>query len=154
LSALSLGTVLAVVLNMLFRIGVARTREAVLSPGTDNLDTISALMEEQGATWGMRKEVCSRVVDALHEFLVAMQLLGVTSPVKTRLRFDEIELTALLEYQGPALSVPDAAPAAEDLVTGKASVSQLSAYMLCQHADRVRVSKKDGTCHVHLHFDH
>lgn len=154
LSALSLGTVLAVVLNMLFRIGVARTREAVLSPGTDNLDTISALMEEQGATWGMRKEVCSRVVDALHEFLVAMQLLGVTSPVKTRLRFDEIELTALLEYQGPTLSVPESAPAAEDLLTGKASVSQLSTYMLCQHADRVRVSEKDGTCHVHLHFDH
>jgi NCS2 family nucleobase:cation symporter-2 len=154
LSALSLGTVLAVVLNMLFRIGVARTREAVLLPEAHNLDSISALMEEQGATWGMRKEVCGRVVDALHEFLVAMQLLGVTSPVKTRLRFDEIELTALLEYQGPALSIPEAAPAAEDLVTGKASVSQLSTYMLRQYADRIRVTEKDGTCHVHLHFDH
>jgi hypothetical protein len=57
-------------------------------------------MEEQGATWGMRKEVCTRVVDALHEFLVALQLLGVTSPVKTRLRFDEIKLTAFLGVSG------------------------------------------------------
>ena len=153
-SALSLGTVLAVVLNMLFRIGVARTREVVLSPEADNLDAISALMEEQGATWGMRKEVCSRVVDALHEFLVAMQLLGVTLPVKTRLRFDEIKLTALLEYQGPALSVSKAAPTAEDLMTGRASVSELSTYMLRQHADRIRVSEKDGVCRVHLQFDH
>jgi len=141
-------------LNMLFRVGVARSREAVLSPGEDNLDSISALMEEQGATWGMRKEVCGRVVDALHEFLVALQLLGVTSPVKTRLRFDEIKLTALLEYQGPALSVPDAPPTVEDLVTGKGGVSELSTYMLRQHADRVRVSEKDGACRVYLHFDH
>jgi NCS2 family nucleobase:cation symporter-2 len=154
LSALSLGTVLAVVLNMLFRIGVARTREAVLLPEANNLEAVSALMDEQGATWGMRKEVCSRVVHALHEFLVAIQLLGVTSPIKTRLRFDEIELTALLEYRGPALSVPEAAPSAEDLMNGKASVSELSMYMLCQHADRVRVSEKDGIRHVHLHFDH
>jgi NCS2 family nucleobase:cation symporter-2 len=153
-SALSLGTVLAVGLNMLFRIGVARTREAVLSPEAENLDSIPALMEEQGATWGMRKEVCSRVADALHEFFVALQLHGVTSPVKMRLRFDEIKLTALLEYQGPALSVPDAPPTVEDLVTGKAADSALSMYMLRQHTDGVRVSEKDGACRVHLHFDH
>jgi xanthine permease XanP len=153
-SALSLGTVLAVALNMLFRIGVARTHEAVLSPETDNLDTISAMMEEQGATWGMRKEACTQVVEALHEFLVAMQLLGVTSPVKARLRFDEIKLIAALEYQGPAMIIPNAPPTAEDLVSGKAGVSELSTYMLRQHADRVRVSEKDGACRVYLQFDH
>jgi NCS2 family nucleobase:cation symporter-2 len=153
-SALSLGTVMAVGLNMLFRIGVAHTREAVLSPGTDNFDTVSALMEEQGATWGMRKEVCIRVVDALHEFLVAMQLLGVSSQVKARLRFDEIKLSAMLEYEGPRLSIPEAAPTAQDLVSGKANVSELSSFMLRQHADRVRVSEKDGACRVYLHFEH
>jgi hypothetical protein len=26
--------------------------------------------------------------------------------------------------------------------------------MLRQYADRIRVTEKDGTCHVHLHFDH
>jgi NCS2 family nucleobase:cation symporter-2 len=153
-SALSLGTVLAVVLNMLFRIGVARTHEAVLSPETDNLDTISRMMEEQGATWGMRKEVCTKVVEALHEFLVSLQLLGVTAPVKARLRFDEIKLIAALEYQGPALTIADAPPSAEDLASGKAVISDLSSYMLRQHTDQVRVSQKDGVCRVYLHFDH
>jgi xanthine permease XanP len=153
-SALSLGTVLAVALNMLFRIGVARTHEAVFSPETENIDSISAMMEEQGATWGMRKEVCTRVVEALHESLVAVQLMGVSSPVKARLRFDEIKLIAALEYQGPAMVIPKAPPTAEDLVSGKAGVSELSAYMLRQHADHVRVSEKDGACRVYLHFDH
>ncbi len=153
-SALSLGTVLAVGLNMLFRIGVARTHETVISVEKDNLDTISAMMEEQGSTWGMRKEVCSRVVDALHEFLVGLQLLGVSAPVKTRLRFDELKLTAALEYQGPAITIPNAPPTAEDLVSGKANVSEISTYLLRQHAEHVRVSENDGTCRVYLHFDH
>jgi xanthine permease XanP len=153
-SALSLGTVLAVSLNMLFRLGVARTHEMVLSAGTDNVDTISAVMEEQGAAWGMRKEVCTRVVDALHEFLVALQLLGVTAPVKARLRFDELKLIAALEYHGPAIIIPKAPPTAEDLVNGKAGISELSTYMLRQHADHVRVSHNEGACRVYLHFDH
>jgi xanthine permease XanP len=153
-SALSLTTVLAVALNMLFRIGVERTREAVLSPETDNLDTISAIMEEQGAIWGMRKEVCSRVVDALQEFFVAVQGLGVKSPVTARLRFDEIKFVAALEYQGPVMALPHAPPMAEDLVSGKAGIHDLSGYLLRQHADHVRVSRKNGACRVYLHFDH
>ncbi|HEY6904681.1 MAG TPA: solute carrier family 23 protein [Candidatus Acidoferrales bacterium] len=153
-SALSLGTVLAVLLNMLFRIGVARTHDIVLQPGTDNVDTVSAMMEEQGATWGMRKEVCTRVAEALHEFLVALQLLGVTAPVKARLRFDELKLTAALVYAGPAMIIPKTPPTAEDLVSGRATVTELSTYMLRQHADRVRVSHDDGSCRVYLHFDH
>ncbi|MGI9101960.1 MAG: uracil-xanthine permease family protein [Terriglobales bacterium] len=152
-SALSLGTVLAVSLNMLFRIGVGRTREAVLSPETDNLDTVSALMEEQGATWGMRKEVCSRIVDALHEFLSAMQMLGVQSAVKAQLRYDEIKFVAALEYDGPEMRIPKAPPSAEDLVSGKANISELSSYMLRRHADHVRVIQRGPTCHVYLHFD-
>ncbi len=153
-SALSLGTILAVALNMLFRIGVARTHEAVISTETDNLDTLSRMMEQQGSTWGMRKEVCVRVVDALHEFLVALQMLGVTAPVKARLRFDELKLVAALEYQGPAMSIPETPPTAEDLMSGKANVSELSTYMLRQHAEHLRVSHNDGTCRVYLHFDH
>jgi len=82
-SALSLTTILAVGLNMLFRIGVARSYEAVLSPVADNFDTISAMMEERGAAWGMRREVCTRVVDALYEFLVAVAPAAFTCPSTT-----------------------------------------------------------------------
>ena len=126
----------------------------VLSPETDNIETISAMMEEQGATWGMRKEVCTKVVESLHEFLVALQLPGVTSPAKARLRFDEIKLIAALEYRGPAMVIPKAPPTAEDLVSGRAGLSELSSYMMRQHADNIRVSEKDGACCVYLHFDH
>ena len=138
----------------MFRIGVARTYDTVLNPGTDNIDSVSALMEEQGAAWGMRKEICVRVVEALHEFLVAMQMLGVSAPVKTRLRFDELKFIAALEYAGPDLVIPKAAPTAEDLVAGRATVSELSTYMLRQHTDHVRVSHDNGSCRVYLHFDH
>ncbi len=126
----------------------------MISTETDNLDTLSRMMEEQGTTWGMRKEVCGRVVDALHEFLVALQMLGVTAPLKARLRFDELKVVAALEYQGPAISVPEAPPTAEDLMSGSANVSELSTYMLRQHAEHVRVTDHDGACRVYLEFEH
>ncbi len=153
-SSLALTTVLVVALNMLFRIGVARTRHATLLPQSDGWESIFRLMDEQGAAWGMRKEVCSRVMDGLDECLAVVNALGVTSPVSLRLRFDEIKLVAVLEYQGPALPMPNAPPTADDLVNSKASMAELSAYMLRQHVDRIRIRRIEGGCRVFLYFEH
>jgi hypothetical protein len=30
----------------------------------------------------------------------------------------------------------------------------LSGYMICQYADRVKVTSQGGHCHVHLYFEH
>ena len=74
--------------------------------------------------------------------------------MKARLRFDEMRLVAALEYHGPAISIPSAPPTTENLVSGKASVTELSTFMLRQHADHVRVSHNGGACRVYLPFDH
>jgi len=153
-SSLSLSTVLVVALNLLMRIGIARERKLELSPAHDNLRTITVFMDEQGATWGMRKEVAARAAEAISECLLGIGHLGVTSPVVTSARFNELNLNVVLRYNGPALELPATPPAPEELVTEPAALGRLSGFLLQHAADRVTVSAVDGHCHVRLHFDH
>jgi NCS2 family nucleobase:cation symporter-2 len=153
-SALSLATVLVVALNLLFRIGVAKSRRLELSPGPDNLDTISRFMEEQGAEWGMQKEVVSRATDALYEFMTNANGLQLRSPVVAQICFDEFNLEIDLDYDGLPMNLPVAPPPADVLRNGEGAVALLSGYIIRQYADRVSVTRRNDHCRVHLHFDH
>ena len=76
-SSLSLATVLVVLLNLLFRIGVGRQATLSLVPGADSHDRISEFLERQGGAWGMRPEVVVRANDALHELVVSIGQVSV-----------------------------------------------------------------------------
>jgi NCS2 family nucleobase:cation symporter-2 len=153
-SELSLATVLVVALNLLFHIGVAKSQTILLSQQSDSLDTILSFMEEQGGTWGMRKDVEERAAEAIYESVVSLRGLQVTSPVSVRVRFDEFKLEVDLDYDGHAIQLPEAPPTAEELGNGEQGMAMLSGYIIRQHADRVNVSSTNGHCRVHLHFDH
>jgi NCS2 family nucleobase:cation symporter-2 len=154
-SALSLTTVLAVLLNLLFRIGVAKRRKFELVPGPDNRDTISRILEEQGAAWGMRKEVELRAVDALTEFMnSAQKRLHLTSPtVAVQVEFDEFKLEVDIDYDGLPVQLPEELPPFESLAD-EDGVALLSGYMIRRYADHVKVTSQAGHCRVHLHFEH
>jgi len=153
-SSLSLATVLVVALNLLFRLGVSKSQTIQLSPEGDNLDTILSFMEEQGGTWGMRKEVEARAAEAIYETMVCLRRTQVTSPATVRVRFDEFKLEDDVDYRGAPIQFPEAPPAVEELSKGEQALAMLSGYMIRQHADTVSVSNTNDHCHVHLHFDH
>ena len=154
-SALSLTTVLVVLLNLVFRIGVAKRRNIELVPGPDNRQTISRIMEEQGAAWGMRKEVELRAVDALTEFMNSAQMrLQLTSPaVAVQVEFDEFKLEVNIDYDGRPVNLPEELPPLEALAD-EGGIALLSGYMIRQFADRVKVTCQGGHCRVHLYFEH
>ncbi len=153
-SELSLATVLGVMLNLLFRIGVAKSQTIELSPESDNLDTILTFMEERGGSWGMRKEVEERAAEAIYETVVSVGALQVSSPVSVRVRFDEFKLEVDLAYDGRPIQLPEAPPTAEELSNGEQGLAMLSGYIIRQHADHVRVSSDNRRSRVHLQFDH
>ncbi len=153
-SSLSLATVLVVTLNLLFRLGVAQERALDIDPRADNLDTILNLMEQQGGAWGMRKEVASAAADAIYELVTSVSELGVISPLRLRLRFDEFKLEADLHYCGQPVQLPETPPSVDELAEGNGARAMLSGYLVRQYADHVHVSSADDHCHVHLLFEH
>ncbi len=102
----------------------------------------------------MRKEVALRATDAIYELMVSLKALSISSPARLRLRFDEFNLEADLDYDGAPIQLSEAPPSAEVLASGEGAVTLLSGYIIRQYADRASVSSVNNHCTVHLHFDH
>jgi len=154
-SSISLATILVVVLSLLFRLGVSKERSIVFHPGKETFDTIHNLMEEQGAAWGMRREVEQRAEHAIHEVISSvMSLNPFLRQMDITLEFDELKLSAAVEYAGVGPVLAETAPTPEQLATDE-GIAALSGFMIRGYADRVRVKSKGNTsCRIQLQFDH
>jgi xanthine permease XanP len=151
-SSLSLAAVLAVLLNLLFRIGVAKRERFVLTPGVDGSDSIFNFMERQGAAWGARREVIYRAVSAINELFEAVTSSGLAEgKVEMEVAFDEFNLEVEARYEGEPPVLPSVRPGDDDLLEEGAV---FSGFMIRRYADSVKVESKDGVCRVRLHFDH
>jgi xanthine permease XanP len=153
-SSTAVSTILVVLLNIVFRIGVKKRHTFEITADEHRLDKVSEFMEHQGSVWGMRREVISRATDAVYEFVANAGAFQVRSPhFLIQAVFDEFSLDVDIEYEGPPVDVPDQMPSLEDLANGR-GIAALSGYMIHQHADRVRVKQRSTQSILQLHFEH
>jgi len=154
-SSLSLATVCAIVLNLLFRIGIAKSQTIELEPGVDSSEKIFTFMEKQGSLWGARKEIIFRANSVLNEFLESVTELGLAKgKLRAEVSFDEFNLDMNITYKGSLMEFPEKKPTEEELMHDDSAFTRLSGFLMRSHADRVKSSIKDGQCIVQFHFDH
>jgi len=152
-SSTALATVLVVSLSLLFRVGIARRVSFEVVPGED-MEKIDSMLEEQGAAWGMRREVVISAVQAVHETVnSALAFNPGLERVQVSIEFDEFKLAADLEYEGVPIQLAESAPSLESLVTSE-GVALLSTFMIRKFADHVRIKTHKGACRIELTFDH
>jgi xanthine permease XanP len=155
-SSLALGTVLVVVLNLLFQIGTSKRKTFEIDPagglGGDN--DVRRIMEALGATWGMRPEVATRAANCLHELMIYFGHIGVRAPVHIEAQFDEFDLNFDIEYAGPAIHFPDQPPMVEAIASETEAMPLLCAYVIRGYADGVSVTSQAQQSRIHLHFEH
>lgn len=153
-SSTALATVLVVLLSLLMRIGISRQGSLCFRPGRDNSERIHRFMEEQGATWGMRREVEVRAEHAVHEALASVTMLNpLLREIDIIAEFDELSLKIALEYAGAAPDLASTAPTAEQLATDE-GIAALSGFMIRQYADRVSIRTRGMVSRVQLEFEH
>jgi NCS2 family nucleobase:cation symporter-2 len=71
-SSLSVASLAALALNLIFRIGIAMKVRLELIPENASSETIFDFMERNGAAWGAKREVISRATAAMNVFLEAL----------------------------------------------------------------------------------
>jgi xanthine permease XanP len=154
-SSLSLATVLVIVLNLLFRIGI-RTRVALqLDPRADSAEKIFTFMQVQGATWGARKEVIDRATYAMNEFMEAAGTLDLArGKIAAEVSFDEFNLDVNLRYDGVLMEFPQERPTQVDLLSDETGVAKLAGFLIRNYVDRIKSDCVDGRCRIQFHFDH
>ena len=78
-SSLSVSTISALLLNLLFRIGIAQRAKLLIDPRVDSSEQIFLFMEKQGGSWGARREVIDRAKSAMNEFIEAARALELST---------------------------------------------------------------------------
>ncbi len=153
-SSLAVTTVLAVLLNLLFRIGIARRAVLELEPGVDSSKEVFDFLESRGGTWGARPEVIQKAKTALNEFVESAPYLVAEGKVRTEVSFDEFHLDIVIRYRGTPMEFPDVFPEGEALLEHENPAALLSARIISQYADRLKSEEADGRCTLRLRFDH
>ena len=154
-SALSLATVIAIILNLVMRIGVRKEITVTIDPKTSISGQVFTMMERQGEAWAARAEVIHRMATALAEAaeLVAGEMAS-SGPVTISVSFDEYNLDATVTWTGEPLPLPEKRPSEEDIINNPSAMIQLGGFLIRGHADKVRSSSSGGISVLMIHLEH
>lgn len=154
-SSLLLGTLIALLLNLVFRLGVRRRQTLLVDPGQFESEKVEDFMEAQGAAWGARRDVIDRASFNLTQGLeTIMEGCEPKGEVEVEASFDEFHLDVKVSYAGAPLELPDQRPTNEEIMGSEEGQRRLAGFMLRRYADRVQSSHKAGRSTILFHFDH
>ncbi|MBZ9938356.1 purine/pyrimidine permease [Mesorhizobium sp. BR1-1-16] len=157
--------VIAIVLNLVFRLGIRRQLAIKLAAdGPPVSIQITDFIEEAGGSWAARRDVVRRAALAAVEAAEAIdQAGGDRHVIGIGGSFDELNLDIELVHSGAPMPVGDVAVAdLESLLDGDddsaidAAMSSISGTLLRRLADRLssRAGPEPGTSILRLHFEH
>ena len=155
-SSIVLGTVAALLLNGLFRLGQRqRVTLALDAAAADASAQVDQFFDAAGRRWGARPDVMVRVafgikqaVETIREHCEPQGLVTVEA------HFDEFNLDVKIAYRGAPLELPEQRPSNRDIMETETGYRQLAGFLLRRNADRVRTSVKDGASVLEFHFEH
>lgn len=156
--------VLAIGLNLLFRLGTSSQAGLVLAQAAASHGTaITDFVDTQGAAWGARRDVIARAALAALEAREAIDSAGAGRRVVALSgSFDEYNLDIDLLHEGPPFQLAARQGATdlarllddEDDEALDLAIADVSTMLLRNLADRVTVGTRGQQSFLRLHFDH
>lgn len=153
-SSLVFATVVGLVLNLLFRIGVKQKVTLAVGPGRIDPGQIDEFLRLHGGRWGARPDVVARAIFAANQLVEAAENSWRSGPVALQASFDEFNLDLRLSYRGEPLEFPEKRPTDREIRETDEGMRRLAGFMLRHNADGMRSEAQDGTAVIHFHFDH
>jgi xanthine permease XanP len=154
-SPLVLAMLVALTLNLVFRIGIRRKVESIVDPGAPDTKEISDFIERNAGVWGARRDVISRVEFAVQQAVEAViDACEVKGPIKLEVSYDEFVIDAVVTYVGASLEFPTQPPTKEEILETEDGHRRLAGFLIRRYADRMSSAKSGEQTVVRLHFDH
>jgi NCS2 family nucleobase:cation symporter-2 len=151
-NSLVLGTVCAVLLNLITRIGVRQRVSIKLEPGAINREAVEKFLSENGARWAARRDVINRATFGVVQVL---EVLGdPPGGVEVEASFDEFNLDVRARYAGAPLEIPEKRPTPREIIASENGERLLAGYLLRRSADRIFSRQIGDTTEITLHYDH
>lgn len=155
LTATAIGTIVAIVLNAMLRVGIRREVSLVLPVRVPPGDTLWDFVLSAGAGWGARREVVSDAATAAAWCIEAIEVAGLCEgDITVTLGFDEHRLDLRVVYPGRPIEPSDRPPRAEELLTDDGAAARLAGHMIRRLAQRLTIRARGGVTELRLSFDH
>ena len=151
LAPMTFATIVAIVLNIIMRIGIRQKETMVFAGDAGSVDT-TEILGNLGERWGMHRQTGTRAAATMSEML---EVLGAVAdgPIDCTIAYNELALTLTFSYDGPPLVVPATAPTAEDLADAPDGVMQMGAWIVLKLTDYMRATSSGGRQQVHMAFE-
>ena len=154
-SPLGFGTVIALIFNLVFRLGTRRKLVLAIEPANYTPTAIEDFFNINGAQWGARPDVIARATFGTNQAVEALiENCELRDNVKLNTSFDEFNLEVYLSWHGLPLDLPDQRPSNKEIMESDAGSRRLAGYLLRRNADRATFAKRGEECELHFHFDH
>lgn len=155
-SSIVLGTIAALLLNGLFRLGQRqRVALALDASAADAPAQVDQFFHAAGRGWGARPDVMVRVAFGIKQAVETIrENCEPQGPVIVEAHFDEFNLDVKISYRGEPLELPEQRPSERAIMETETGYRQLAGFLLRRNADRVRTSVKDGANVLEFHFEH
>jgi xanthine permease XanP len=154
-SPLVLATLVTLLLNSIFRIGIRRKVEIIVDPTSPDAMEITNFIERNAGIWGARRDVISRIEFAVQQTVDSIvDLCDSGGAIRLEIGFDEFVIDVVISYKGNALEFPERQPSHEEIIELEEGHRRLAGFLIRSYADRIRASERDDQINVHLHFDH
>ncbi len=154
-SPLVLATIVALLLNSVFRIGIRRKVELPIDPASPDLQEVTNFIERSAGMWGARRDVINRIEFAVQQTVDA--IMGFCEPhgaVRLEIGFDEFVIDVAITYAGAPLEFPKQPPTHEEIIEQENGPRRLAGFLIRRYADRMRAIERDDQIVLRLDFDH
>lgn len=154
-SSLVFGVVCAILLNLVFRLGVRKAARLTVKADAVDASGIEEFMETHGAAWGARRDVIDRASFNLTQSIeTIVEGCEPQGALEVEATFDEFNLDIRVSYMGPPLALPDRRPTNEEIMESEEGQRKLAGFMLRRYADRVAATHRGTRSTILFHFDH
>lgn len=153
---LTVGAITAVLLNLLFRIGISQETGEIVPGNAPAFTVAQDFLERQGDLWGARRDVIAAAIPTVAQALELVADSGIAEgPLELRARFDEAHLDVYLLYDGEVVEAPKERPSPEALLGDAKEQASFAAWMLKRLSDHVHFGRTaGGKARILLRFDH
>lgn len=151
LAPMTFAAIVAIVLNMIMRIGI-RQKETVNFAGPGDSAGTAELLETLGERWGLHRATGARVAAAMSETL---ELIGTTArgPIGCSLEYNELFLNLTFDYRGEPLVLPEKRPEPDELLDHPDGVIRMSGWIIKTLSDRTSVSASGDRQQLKMAFE-
>jgi xanthine permease XanP len=151
-SPLVVASLLAIGINAIMRIGIARTERIVIDEGAGRHDQVADKLDEWGEVWGLSRTTVLQATAAVNQLVEAIEDVKEGEAI-LEARHDEVNLDIRILYKGQAMVFPDKAPTADELMNDADGVSRMAGWLVRHLSDRAAVFVEGDKCGVTLRFE-